>query len=216
MTAKDYRLKVSVRNNVLLEAIERAGYATCTRFAKAAGVSYASLMELVALHDSPVCDGGQWRPLVLRLATFLNARPEELFHTCHITPLNKSTVERRVEAAEVYELLEAENPVLMLEKRELAEAVDDAMETLTEREREIINAHFFSTKTLDDIAADHGVTRERVRQVEAKALRKLRHPSRGEKLRSFLDVADEPATARTDDVEWTIHADRQKPTAAAT
>jgi RNA polymerase primary sigma factor len=43
-------------------------------------------------------------------------------------------------------------------------------------------------KTLEELAAIYGVPRERIRQIEAKALRKLRHPSRSEQLRSFLDI----------------------------
>ena len=47
--------------------------------------------------------------------------------------------------------------------------------------------HEISDRTLEEVGRDFSVTRERIRQIEAKALRKLRHPSRAKKLRSFVD-----------------------------
>jgi len=67
--------------------------------------------------------------------------------------------------------------------------------TLTERERKILEMRFGLAdgyeRTLEEIGKMYNVTRERIRQIEAKALRKLRHPSRSLKLRSFLQDARE-------------------------
>ena len=66
-----------------------------------------------------------------------------------------------------------------------------ALENLSEREAGVIRLRFGLTdgepRTLDLIGQVYGVTRERIRQIEAKALRKLKHPSRSDKLRSFTD-----------------------------
>ena len=71
------------------------------------------------------------------------------------------------------------------------EQVDDVLHTLSEREARILQLRFGLTdgrsRTLEEVGRDFGVTRERIRQIEAKALRKLRHPSRSKKLRDFLD-----------------------------
>lgn len=73
----------------------------------------------------------------------------------------------------------------------LREALDDVLDTLTPREKKIITMRFGlddrEPMTLEQIGKVFGVTRERIRQIEAKALRKLRHPSRLRKLRDFLD-----------------------------
>ena len=62
--------------------------------------------------------------------------------------------------------------------------------TLTKREEEVLALRFGlfdgSCHTLEDVGKRFGVTRERIRQIEAKALRKLRHPSRAKKLKDFL------------------------------
>ena len=73
----------------------------------------------------------------------------------------------------------------------LQDQLQSVLETLSEREAGVVSMRFGLTdgqpKTLDEIGKVYGVTRERIRQIEAKALRKLRHPSRSEVLRSFLD-----------------------------
>jgi RNA polymerase primary sigma factor len=75
----------------------------------------------------------------------------------------------------------------------LKEQMDDVLETLTERERKVLRLRFGIgdgyPRTLEEVGSIFNVTRERVRQIEAKALRKLRHPIRSRKLRNFLDLA---------------------------
>ena len=69
--------------------------------------------------------------------------------------------------------------------------VEDVLDTLTPRERRVLQLRFGlidgHQRTLEEVGKRFGVTRERIRQIEAKALRKLKHPSRSRKLRSFLD-----------------------------
>ena len=72
----------------------------------------------------------------------------------------------------------------------LKEELDTAMDSLTDRERKVIRLRFGlddgKTRTLEEVGREFDVTRERIRQIEAKALRKLRHPSRSRKLKDFL------------------------------
>jgi len=74
----------------------------------------------------------------------------------------------------------------------LKEEVNSALNTLTERERKILILRFGlndgSPRTLEEVGSIFKVTRERVRQIEAKALKKLRHPTRSRRLRTFLDM----------------------------
>ena len=73
----------------------------------------------------------------------------------------------------------------------LREQLEDVLETLTEREKKVLRLRFGlndgRARTLEEVGQFFGVTRERIRQIEAKALRKLRHPTRSKKLRDFLE-----------------------------
>ena len=77
-------------------------------------------------------------------------------------------------------------------KKMLIAAVDEALGELSEREQEIVRMRFGledgQARTLEEVGKYFGVTRERVRQIEAKTLAKLRHPQRSQKLKEFLDV----------------------------
>ena len=73
----------------------------------------------------------------------------------------------------------------------LREQLDEVLETLTDRERQVLRLRFGlddgRARTLEEVGREFHVTRERIRQIEAKALRKLRQPSRSRKLRDYLD-----------------------------
>src|SRR4029078_5454718 len=73
----------------------------------------------------------------------------------------------------------------------LKEQVEDVLASLTIRERRVLQLRFGledgRSRTLEEVGREFGVTRERIRQIEAKALRKLRHPSRSKKLKDYLD-----------------------------
>ena len=73
----------------------------------------------------------------------------------------------------------------------LKEQLDEVLSTLTEREQKVLRLRFGMSdgraRTLEEVGKEFDVTRERIRQIEAKALRKLRHPSRSRKLRDYLD-----------------------------
>ena len=72
----------------------------------------------------------------------------------------------------------------------LKEEIKSVLETLQEREQEVLELRFGlvdgTSHTLEEVGKKFNVTRERIRQIEAKALRKLRHPSRAKKLKDFL------------------------------
>jgi RNA polymerase primary sigma factor len=93
----------------------------------------------------------------------------------------------------------AENPSDVTSYSLLREKLSDVLTTLTERERKILEMRFGLLdgyeRTLEEIGKMYNVTRERIRQIEAKALRKLRHPTRVRHLQGFLDTSEPELTA---------------------
>ena len=84
-----------------------------------------------------------------------------------------------------------ENPVDYTTRIVLREQLDEVLDTLTDREENVLRLRFGlddgKMRTLEDVGKVFNVTRERIRQIEAKALRKLRHPSRSKPLRDFIE-----------------------------
>ena len=84
-----------------------------------------------------------------------------------------------------------ETPIGEEEDSHLGDFIPDVLKTLTPREAKVLSLRFGlddgNPKTLEEVGKVFNVTRERIRQIEAKALRKLRHPSRSKKLKDFLD-----------------------------
>ena len=74
----------------------------------------------------------------------------------------------------------------------LREQVEAVLNSLSDRERKVLRLRFGledgRTRTLEEVGREFSVTRERIRQIEAKALRKLRHPARSQKLKDYLDL----------------------------
>jgi RNA polymerase primary sigma factor len=86
---------------------------------------------------------------------------------------------------------DGDSPVELVQKRQLVQAISSELSHLPERDRRILDKRFgISTgepQTLDDVAKQEGVTRERIRQIEQKTLARLRHPNNSQRLRSFLE-----------------------------
>ena len=84
-----------------------------------------------------------------------------------------------------------DNPIDSAHKSFLREQLDAILETLTEREREVLCLRYGLTdgqpRTLEEVARYFSVTRERIRQIEQKSLKKLKHPSRIRPLKEMLD-----------------------------
>jgi RNA polymerase primary sigma factor len=93
--------------------------------------------------------------------------------------------------ADFIEDLSADAPADMATKRMLTQAVEEALGELSDREQEIVRMRFGlddgQARTLEDVGREFGVTRERIRQIEAKTLAKLRHPMRSQRLKEFLE-----------------------------
>jgi RNA polymerase primary sigma factor len=104
------------------------------------------------------------------------------------TPIGEDGDTRLAELIEDKGIVSPSEAVVSLD---LKEQMASMLKTLTPREERIIKMRFGlddgSERTLEEVGQSFAVTRERIRQIEAKALRKLRHPSRSGKLRAFLE-----------------------------
>ena len=93
--------------------------------------------------------------------------------------------------SDVIEDADAEVPADAAARAMLNEAVKEALRQLSEREQKVVRLRFGlddgHMRTLEEVGKEFGVTRERIRQIEAKTLAKLRHPIRSQRLRDYLE-----------------------------
>ncbi|OQA35941.1 MAG: RNA polymerase sigma factor RpoD [Candidatus Dependentiae bacterium ADurb.Bin331] len=135
-------------------------------------------------------------PSHAELAKELNIDEKKIKNIIKISkePISLTTPVGDSEDAFIQDFIENENDVSPAEtvaSNDLKENVREVLKTLTPREEKVIKMRFgidvASEHTLEEVGKDFSVTRERIRQIEVKALRKLRHPSRSKKLQSFFD-----------------------------
>jgi RNA polymerase sigma factor (sigma-70 family) len=196
--AEEYRLKVSVRNNLILRAIEDHGYTNLNKFSKACEVPIGGLYGLVNLKDAPITTEGEFTKPARLLMEALGACPTDLWTPEQLTMrLKSNSVERELSKEALQIALQSDAKSLLgipyegTFNAERAEIVKDVVDSLTPREVGILNVRFGLNDeeelTLEEAAKRFGVHRERIRQIEAKALRKMRHPSISDKLKHLLD-----------------------------
>ena len=125
---------------------------------------------------------------VLKFAAFLNADPWSLFAPEQFEPLDTNSAEIEMSAQEVQRLIvDIETaprllPETIVERNEVNALVTEALDGLTTREKQIIKMHFYDDVPLREIGERFDISVERVRQIEDKALRKLRNPKRTARL----------------------------------
>lgn len=181
---KPYRIKVSIRNNLLLNAIEEQGYPTVAAFERAMGVSSGRMNALVSMRVAPLLDSGEFSKEAKMAMEVLGAAPTDLWTEQQLTiKLNRNSGEREIDADLVHHLLEQRSqmeylpsPEDHLLERETNQLVDDLLNTIRPREKDVLISRFQNDETYEEVGKKMNVSRERAREIEAKALRKLRHP----------------------------------------
>lgn len=135
-------------------------------------------------------------PTHAELAKELNIDEKKIKNIIKISkePISLETPVGDSEDAFIKDFIENEDefsPADTVSSNDLKERVREVLKTLTPREEKVLKMRFgidvASEHTLEEVGKDFSVTRERIRQIEVKALRKLRHPSRSKKLESFFD-----------------------------
>ena len=200
-----YRVKVTVRNNLLLSAIEQAGYRYNTEFAKEIGFTSTRLGALIGLREAPIKKDGDFTHMAKKIMEVLGAAPSDLWTVEQLNmKLKKNTSEDFFNTETVQAILggnvaqlegsvyeESEKPEEVLNKKELKAELEKVLGTLTPREAKVLQLRFgldgCGEHTLGEVGDMLNIGKERVRQIEAKALRNMRHPSRSTIFREYAD-----------------------------
>jgi hypothetical protein len=196
---KEYRVKVTVRNNLLLSAIEDAGYKSQAEFARAAGLTDTHVTALVGLRVCPIRNDGTFTDVAQTMMEVLGACPTDLWTNEQLSMrLKNNSAEGAMSGTEVLaalamdpiDLIEMKEPDAEVFEKEKVSIIAKTLKTLTFTEQMVLGKRFGingNEQSLRDVAQEMGCTAERIRQIEAKALRKMRHPSRSNELQQLIE-----------------------------
>ena len=194
---KDYRIEIKVKNNRLLTKMEEAGYASVAKFAEAIGMYRSKIDRIVKMKSAALDEEGYYRPEAVQIAEFLKCTPQDIYPPAQMRgTMKENTAQVTANANEIDSLTSslrtlAFSPEQKLILNEAKQALKTAMLTLTPREQRVLDLRYGLTygeeKTLDEIGEIFGVGRERIRQIEQKALRKMKHPERSRELRANIN-----------------------------
>jgi len=183
---KEYLLELKIKNNYLFEQMLRVGIKTNAELAKAANVHPTAVGMIMNMKEVPYNLNGDIRPYVDKVLDTLGCGVEDIYPPEQIEKaLSANIYKARVEAEQLRVMLESEVSIdSMIEHSERAEALDTAIDSaMNERHAKVIRLRYMEGKTLEATAAIMGVTRERIRQMEAKGIRGLRHPKYSDSFR---------------------------------
>jgi transcriptional regulator with XRE-family HTH domain len=177
-----YRENIDWENNLAKIRVEE-GY-TLKKLCLRVGCSMVFIQGLQNGMVAPFYESsnryGQPKPLVLKIARILNASLSDLFprDVCDIKRWTQLTNNQIIDITH-------SNRIIDIDSNFLTELITNILYTLSKRERLIIRLRFWPEWTLEEIAVLFNTTRERIRQIEGRALRKLRHPTRTKELLNF-------------------------------
>jgi len=198
---KELEVEIRIRSNLLKERRTKLGL-TIPELSCLLGVSVASYSELELLKVSPVTKRGVWRVAAVALADFYHVSLKELFPDA-VMDIKKNVIRSKLNKDEIVPMLTGHqerllsSPDQVFDKLELRSQIEKVLDTLSPKEAFILRSYFIAGKTEREIGESLGVGAGRVNQVGARALRKIRHPSRSKYLKPF--VSDESLFCSLDD-----------------
>lgn len=190
---KNYRVTVKVRNNRILKTIEATGAVVGGKWCEANGLPYSKINDLINMTASPLMDDGTLHPVAARLCALLNVLPDDLWSSEQLHPLECNFSSMEMSHEQVVAMLPAEQQSVMLDTSSLEEGQTRALlrktiATLNAQEQEVVHLRFEEDLTLKEIGIRLGLSVERIRQIEHRALRKLRNPMRIDMFADALDI----------------------------
>ena len=195
-----YLIKISIRNNLIIKAIHKAGYRNVSQFCEQNGMAKTQLTSLISLKTPPLTQDGEFRETAKALMGHLCALPTDLWTTEQLTmelKRNTSTKEVSLDAMiaalgmnteEALHLIEGPSPEKELGDKETADVVNEMLDTLLPKEAKVLRLRFgigCAEHTLEEVGLVCSLSKERIRQIEAQAIRKMKHPSKFEELWSL-------------------------------
>lgn len=197
-TVAPLRMEIRFRNNIILKMMENLEIKTVAELCRQAKLSQSQVGNIINMKELPLKEDSSWLPVVVRLSEFFNCLPEDMFSEEQLElklAKNRSFAEltfSQIQTPYLTNEEESSRPDKIFERLQLTRLITEMLSCLPPLHEKIIRLRFgIGTKDdglfLEEIAKITNLTMERVRQIEADACRKLRHPCRSNYLKQFLE-----------------------------
>ena len=185
---KDYRIKVTIRNDRLLTAMERDGYLSVAQFTKTHGLDYMRTSEIFRGKRKPLNSKGELTPLAEEILSILNLSTHEGFTERQLKGFIRTTYEKSVKEKELLKLVNpVQNHELLMMEKDINKIIGEMLSELPPRSENIVRRvngiGLACESSYREIAAELGCTQSRIGQIYQKALRLLSRPHNLEKLK---------------------------------
>jgi RNA polymerase sigma factor (sigma-70 family) len=179
----DYRIKVSIRNNRLLNAMEKKGFKYASQFARAYAIKESNVINLINGAIPPLNCNGEIKPLVKEILDILDINIEQAFTEKQLQGFKKHTFTVEAKESQLLQLINARKPLEMnLIENDVHKLVDNLLSSLPKQYEQAIRMNVFENKTVKEIAVVLGVGTTRVRQIIEKGINKLKTKNNFNKL----------------------------------
>jgi RNA polymerase primary sigma factor len=196
---KDYRVEIKIRNNLLLEKIERAGYKNVAEFAKAISIPYSVISNFITMKKAPINKfTNTYSPRFMEIVDFLDCMPEDIFPKSRMSaPLKSNSVSFKGNEGDIKNLTSslasiATDPEKKMIVDEAHKAIQDSMYALTPKQHRVLTLLYGlngeEPKTFKEIGEEFGVTGQRIIDINKKALQKLGNNHNSKKLKKARDT----------------------------
>lgn len=184
---KNYHATVRIKNGRVMWAMKERGIKTVSELARMCNCSPVGFYKLLNLHGKHRLKDGSFSLNALRIAEALDMPPDALFID-EYEFISETMFFGFVDQEQLSMATGGENALLGIEQAEIKDALKDALLNLKPREEDVIRRHFIEGEGLSEIGNDYGLSRERIKQIHDKGLRKLRHPANINRLNDFRNV----------------------------
>ena len=174
----EYRIKITVRNNLLMSAIEAAGFKSQSEFCRSAGIDIGSFNELVTMQKPPITENGSFTHAAKGAMEALGAAPTDLWTANQLNmSLKRNSSEFTLSADDIAMMLghKSTEPDALFIENQTSEILNELVGLLSDKSQAVIRGIYgFEEKGQKEIASETGVSRIRINQRHLNSLMKLR------------------------------------------
>lgn len=179
----DYRIRVIIRNNRLLKAMEAKGFKSASQFERSYGFNNYAMINLINGSNSPLNKKGEIRPFVKEILDILEISITDAFTEKQLQGFKKNSFTIEAKESQLMQLTSARKPLEMnLIESDVNKLIKNLLSTLPEKYQIAIQMHIFENKPFKDVADVLKVSKARAQQLVVKGINKLKTNSNFSKL----------------------------------